>query len=256
MESDDESSDDEDQESLPAVRSYAALMQSFTSESGPQAKRRKLDQAPDSKSAKATEEDDLDLVPDDVDDVEEPEEGPETATDGLLEEYEEVLEDSSDPFEVHFADPDNNVLSERLKSLEQNQWASQKTSILKFGKMLISIPQKEDPKTNPSASGPDELKLKQKLASVMSKKRPEFDDLEKNIAPSIFGYQDVLYCERSPTNSETLRRLACLHAVNHVFKLVLTPCKLNSTNSSLGLEIVSLRIMPVLQKRNTTMTLN
>ena len=134
------------------------------------------------------------------------------------------MEDSSDPFEAHFADPDDNVLARRLKSLEQSQWVTQKSSVLKFGKVIMSIPQKEDVKISALSnlvSGPAELKLKQKLASVMSKQRPEFDDLEKHITPSIFSYHDVLYCERRPTNSENLRRLACLHAINHVFKFVL-----------------------------------
>jgi U3 small nucleolar RNA-associated protein 25 len=67
-------------------------------------------------------------------------------------------------------------------------------------------------------SGPAELKLKQKLAGVISKQLVEFDGLEKYIAPSIFNYQDILYCERRPTNSEILRRLVCLHVINHIFK--------------------------------------
>ena len=204
--------------------SYAALMQSFASESGPQAKKRKLDPAPERNAAQVTQDEVSDAVADDADEVEEPEEGPETATDGLIEEDEDDLEDSSDPFEAHFADPDDNVLARRLKSLEQSQWVTQKSSVLKFGKVIMSIPQKEDVKISALSnlvSGPAELKLKQKLASVMSKQRPEFDDLEKHITPSIFSYHDVLYCERRPTNSENLRRLACLHAINHVFKFVL-----------------------------------
>jgi U3 small nucleolar RNA-associated protein 25 len=198
-------------------------MQSFAAESGPQVKRRKLDQAPKPKTAKATEDEESDAVAEDADEVEEPEEGPETATDGLLEDDEDDLEDASDPFEAHFADPDDNLLARRLKSLEQSQWSTQKSSIPKFGKVIMSIPQKDDVKVSnafSSVSGPAELKLKQKLAIVMSKQRPEFNDLEKHIAPSIFSYQDVLFCERQPTISEILKRLACLHAVNHVFKFV------------------------------------
>jgi U3 small nucleolar RNA-associated protein 25 len=69
-----------------------------------------------------------------------------------------------------------------------------------------------------SISGPRDLKLKQKLAGVISKQIPNFEPLEKSIAGYMFNYQDILYCERNPTNSDSLRRLACLHAVNHVFK--------------------------------------
>jgi len=202
------------------VRSYAALMQSFATDLGPQAKRRKLDPEAGPESAKTEEEENLEAAAEDADEVEEPEEGPETRTDGLLED-EDDLEDASDPFEAHFADPDDNILSKRLKSLEKNQWATQKVTIPKFGKVVIGIPEIDDKndRTRPKPmSGPGELRLKQKLAGVMSKQRPEFGDLEKHIAPSVFGYQDLFYCERRPTNSESLRRLACLHAVNHVFK--------------------------------------
>jgi U3 small nucleolar RNA-associated protein 25 len=194
-------------------------MQSFAVDVGPQAKRRKLDPAPGSKSAKVVEEEDS--AAEDADEVVEPEEGPETATDGFLEEDEDALQDASDPFEAHFADPDDNVLSRTLKSIEQTQWSTQKVSIPKFGKVVTGIPETEDTKSRidlKPMSGSGELKLKQKLAAVMFKQRPRFDDLEKHLAPAIFSYQDVLYSERRPTNSESLRRLACLHAVNHVFK--------------------------------------
>jgi U3 small nucleolar RNA-associated protein 25 len=231
LESQDESNGDEDQEPLSAVRSYATLMQSFIADSGPQPKKRKLDRAPEPKAAKVAEAEDSDAFAEDVDEAEEPEEGPETATDGLLEEEgeeeeEETSEDASDPFEAHFAAPDDNILAKRLQSLEQNHWATWKSSIPKFGKVVMSLPQEEDLTSSnllKPISGPAELKLKQKLAGIMSKERPEFDDLEKHIAPPIFSYQDVLYCERHPRNSENLRRLACLHAVNHVFKFVLAP---------------------------------
>jgi U3 small nucleolar RNA-associated protein 25 len=218
LESQHESSEDE--EPLPAVRSYAALMESFAAGVSPQAKRRKLDQTPESRPTKVGQEEGFAASVEDADEVQEPEEGPETATDGLLEEDEDDLEDASDPFEAHFADP-GNVLSRRLKSLEKNLWTTQKLSVPKFGKVTLSFPGDEGDKSSTGLkpiSGPAELKLKQKLAGFMSKERPEFDDVERYIAPAIFSYQDVLYCERRPTNSESLRRLACLHAINHVFK--------------------------------------
>jgi len=207
LESQHESSEDE--EPLPVVRSYAALMESFTASVSPQAKRRKIDQVPESRPSKVGQEEDFGAGIEDADEVQEPEED------------EDDLEDASDPFEAHFADPDNNVLSRRLKSLDKNLWTTQKLSLPKFGKVTMSFPGDEDNKSSTGLkpiSGPAELKLKQKLAGFMSKERPEFDEVEKYIAPAIFSYQDVLYCERRPTNSESLRRLACLHAINHVFK--------------------------------------
>jgi U3 small nucleolar RNA-associated protein 25 len=231
VESQEESSDEED-DAGPAVpvRSYAALMQSLSAESAPQVKRRKLEHTSNPKAEEigVTERvADAEAVAEETDLVEEEEEGPETATDGLLEdEDQDEPEDASDPFEAHFADPDDNLLGKRLRSLQQNEWTSQKAALLKVGKAVISVPQKEDTKgSNGSTpvSGPEELKLKQKLAGAMLKQLPSFDALEKSIAQYIFGYQDVLFCERSPSNSASLRRLTCLHAINHVFKLVLNP---------------------------------
>ena len=38
------------------------------------------------------------------------------------------------------------------------------------------------------------------------------------LASSLSSYQDLLFCDRSPQNAKDLRKLTCLHALNHVFK--------------------------------------
>lgn len=211
-------------EPAPAVRSYAALMQSLTSDSAPQAKRRKLDHRAESKPVETPKDHDIEdeEAADDADHVEEEEEGPDSAIDDLLEDdNEDEPEDASDPFEAHFADPDDNILAKRLDALQKIQWVTKKVQLPKFGKVVMNFPQIKDltKYTAPlPISGPGELKLKQKLAGVMAKHRPSFDTLETYVTPLIFNYQDILYCQRSPANSESLRRLTCLHAVNHVFK--------------------------------------
>jgi U3 small nucleolar RNA-associated protein 25 len=219
-----DSGSEEDEEPLPAGRPYATLMQRLIADSAPQPKRRKLDHSSDIAAPQNEDLQDVedDQIRDDVNQVEEPEEGPETAIDGLLEDGEENdSEDASDPFEAHFADPDENLLSRRLKSLQNNQWAIQKSLLPKVGRVIFSIPQEDDSSLDSlpaTISGPGDLKLKQKLASVISKQKLSFDPLEKHIAPYIFNYRDVLYCERDLNNSQNLQRLVCLHAVNHVFK--------------------------------------
>lgn len=221
LESDSDSSDEEDAP-LPATHSYAALMQSLASESAPQPKRRKLEHPTESSEAKESPASDFDVVEqgEDADVVDEEEEGPETAIDGLLEDSDDE-EDASDPFEAHFADPEDNLLAKRLKAVQANSWITTKTVLPKFGKVVMNLPQTDvvsDVAVPPAILGPHNLKLKQKLAGVISKQKPNFDPLERSIAAYMFNYQDILYCERDPVNSDSLRRLACLHAVNHVFK--------------------------------------
>ncbi|RAL65425.1 hypothetical protein DID88_000992 [Monilinia fructigena] len=189
MESEEESSDDEDdEEPAPAVKSYAALMQ----------KRKKPDE----------EVDPVDQDANDADHVEEAEEGPETAIDGQFEDDDE--EDNSDPFETHFANPDDNVLSRRLQHLEKGQWAVQRSILAKVGKAITSIPDYDEPKqTKPiSTSSPEELKLKQKLAGVIKKQCPAFDALEKSISPLIFWVSrfTVLTRDRVIKNNSRLAR--------------------------------------------------
>ena len=209
------------------MRSYAALIQSFAGDSAPQAKKRKLDPIQEPKVEKDREiaDSEDDDIEDDAHPLEQKEEGPEMATEDLIEveDEEEELEDVLDPFEAHFANPDNNILTRRLKLLQQltPQWTSQKVLLPQVGKALFSLPQEDDFRaiTPPTPiSEPTDLRLKHKLAAVVSKQRPFFNALEKGITPFMFNYQDILFCERNPDNSEDLRRLICLHAVNHLFK--------------------------------------
>jgi U3 small nucleolar RNA-associated protein 25 len=218
--SEDGSSSEDNDEPLPTIRPYSALIQSLTASASPQAKRRKLDLHQESNVDKTTPVDTGLELDEDTDEIAEEENGSEAAIDEVSEGEDSDVESREDPFDAHFANPDENLLKARLQSLQKGTW-SQERLTTKTGKIVTAVPESANSEGYAeitSVSGPKELKLKQKLAVSITKQRRSFDDLEKTIAVHMFNYKDLLFCERSPTNSEKLRRLACLHAVNHVFK--------------------------------------
>lgn len=62
------------------------------------------------------------------------------------------------------------------------------------------------------------MQLKQRLKSPAARLLPAFDQLTGSLAADICRYRDVLFPSRTPGCAEDLRRLACLHSLNHVFK--------------------------------------
>jgi U3 small nucleolar RNA-associated protein 25 len=184
-------------------------------------KRRKIDTAQEAGISSRTHEEVTFDALNEVDHVEEAEEGPELAVDGLLEEEQSDAEDILDPFEAHFARFNDDDVAGRLRAIQKDQWTTQKASISSLGKAMFSVPEATrgtEISLPEVISGPEELKLKQKLSVSIARQKPIFDPLEKSLAPCIFNYRDIFFCERTPLNSESIRRMVCLHAVNHVFK--------------------------------------
>lgn len=226
-----DSGDDSDDEdiSAPKTSAYATLLQVFTKENGPAKKRRKLDHTTTDAKEETKQDDGSDEEenndPVDADDVEEAEEGPETAVEGTMDDEDDEDDNTSkpDPFKEHFAEPDETVLSRRLKNLQESIWRTEKEMIPKVGKSLWSTP--EHPRDSRVTTGlqcnrPSGLNLKKKLKDVVNRENHSFDELEERIAPLMFGYHDLLFCDRTLANAQKLRWLTCLHAVNHVFKYV------------------------------------
>lgn len=175
------------------------------------------------KSSKVQEKDEAasEDEKDDVDLVEEPEEEPGVEADLEVEDDDDDdIPDTSDPFESHFVTPDGTEYAKRLKGIQSN--THQPKQLEKNGwRIFRSIPGEDaDDTDQPTAviQGPSGLKLKHRLIETAQKQRPNFDKLEQILYPMTFGYQDLLFCGRNVNNAENLRRMACLHAVNHVFK--------------------------------------
>ncbi|KAG9246285.1 U3 small nucleolar RNA-associated protein 25 [Calycina marina] len=198
------SSDADDEEELPSKSSYATLLESLTS--GPQAKRRKIIHVQE--PMPVIEVTKLSIVSEPV--IADSEE-----------DSDDELEDASDPFEVHFADPDENILSKRLEALQLSQWSTQRVVLPNSETGVLSIPGAGETPSGHTFSkvrNSSDLKLHKKLVSIVEEQRPQFDELESTVAPLMFNYQDMLFYERKVSNVESLRRLVCLHAINHIFK--------------------------------------
>lgn len=127
-------------------------------------------------------------------------------------------EDAADPFEAHFANPDSNELSTRLRSIQQSKWEVERTTS-SLERRLAMYPA-------PSGVGAASsqriillrVHLKQKLRARGEKELSKCSKTISDLVPTINGYQDVLCGGRNVSNAEDLRVVTCLHALNHVLK--------------------------------------
>ncbi|RBQ82700.1 hypothetical protein VDGD_01483 [Verticillium dahliae] len=211
-----------------------ALLQGFTDDSGRNAKRRKLDSGaaakePDLGSAPLDDESEDDDAegkePEDLDLVEEAEEDPavahaEAEDDIDVDDNDEDEEDATDPFDNHFTSPDETLTAQRVRAVQGNEWATSR-HVTKLSRAVLMSPKvdgAEEAKLPSPITGPDGLKLKMKLKEVVSRKLPSFDPVQQSLAPMLFNYQDILFGDRNVRNSDSLRQITCLHAINHVLK--------------------------------------
>lgn len=221
---------DEDDDDEQSANPYQSLLKSLA-ESAPKTKKRKLEPSEtDEKAQKQarteqTEKDgdgsdeSGDEPKEDPDHVDEPEDlDQEPAPEDLFDEDDE--EDPTDPFEAHFANPDMKLATPRLKAIKQEDWQIRRINSPPW-RLFFNSPYTPDAGDVPlpkAITRPKDLRLKKKLAENISDKWTEFNDTEKLLAPLVFNYYDTLFCERTISNAPALRRMACLHALNHVFK--------------------------------------
>ena len=211
--SDDDEEAEEEDESQPAANAYAALLQSFsTRDAGsgePRKKRRKLEHehAPE-KDAPAEEDASSEASKDIGDDAEQ--------GDSDADDTEQELEKA---YEKHFANPDENELASRLKRIAANQWSSHKlhnASAKAKGFGVLQVPSDEVQPLTRKVKSTRDVQLKARLVENAHKKIGDFDQVEQTIAPSLFGYQDLLFGARTVQNAGRLRDMTCLHALNHI----------------------------------------
>ena len=228
LDADDETSSDEEDIPVDNIPAFSALLQSFAAEKitiERQSKRRKLENDVTPQELEEGDEvlEDGIVDGDALDEVDEVEDSEEELHEGdeVLDEGPDKEDDNgSDPFDVHFANPNEDTLIRRLQAIAKNEWGVRKIDHGKVGKAVISLPIPGLENWSPSGSilHPEGLHLKSKLVEPAKKLRTSFDPLEATLAPYIFQNQDVLYCGRASANAGGLRTMYCLHALNHILK--------------------------------------
>jgi U3 small nucleolar RNA-associated protein 25 len=216
--SDDAASDEEEEEAQPISNAYATLLQSFSSRNTGseehRKKRRKLghdepshEVEVDDGSESSTLEAEEPVDEDEQEDVDIDEEN---------EDEDDKGQELEKAYEKHFANPDQNELTTRLKRIAANQWASQKLDrVSGRGVGILQVPG-EEAKAPRKLKNVRDVQLKARLVENAQKQVGAFDELEQAIAPSIFGYQDLLFGARTVQNAGRLRDITCLHALNHI----------------------------------------
>ncbi|PGH15807.1 hypothetical protein AJ79_02188 [Helicocarpus griseus UAMH5409] len=223
---DDASPSSDDEEENTTEKPYNTLLQLFNAgqnANGPARKRRKIEHS--DKNAEVA------IEPKDASDAEDQSES-EGAEDNEEEEEEDAAmeeagaeesddeNDASDPFETHFSNVDGSILSQQIKAISTKGWQPHKNELPGKIRLVINQPNTggDQVQSLPAVHGPENLKLKQKLANNARDHFTKFDSLSSSLAPYMFGYQDLLFGARALSNSAKLRDLYCLHILNHILK--------------------------------------
>lgn len=104
-----------------------------------------------------------------------------------------------------------------MKRISENQWSSKKLES-SAGKGIIQVPASEQESLDRrKIRSTNDLQLKARLVENAKNMVGTFKaGVEQDIAPSIFGYQDLLFGARTVQNAGRLRDITCLHALNHI----------------------------------------
>lgn len=226
----DVASDDDDEQQATA-RPYMALMQKFhdsRASSAPSAKRRKITHAELSSRSPSPaeeqsedegeeeEEEEPDTKREDIDEADEEDEETGGVEDAAEDSDDEI--DAADPFDAHFANPDQNITAPAVAAAKKGEWSTSRAVIQPWRAVVVS-PSTSNAEPMPQPiSGLGGLKLKQKLRETAKEKMGNLDAVQRTFAPLLFSYKDILHCDRSVENSHKMRQTVCLHALNHIFK--------------------------------------
>ncbi|KAK4986645.1 rRNA-binding ribosome biosynthesis protein utp25 [Elasticomyces elasticus] len=223
----DEESSEEEEGSAKTGYSYNTLLQSLTQSSEQderQRKRRKLDH-----NISHVEEQEAVLLRDAEEEIAEALAAPPGADEIAASSQDEEPESSDDReddedetadlYLTHFGSLEVESTAKRVQAVEQHRWQSQRQVLGDIGRLVVNVPDGDSGAAlKPPVKMLRHLSLKQRLAEVALGRTSSLDRLQQVLAPYMFGYQDILFGDRTTQNGSGLRDLACLHALNHVYK--------------------------------------
>jgi len=224
-------SDDEDVQKN-TVQPYNALLLSLNAkvEQGePQRKKRRTDST--ARQEELEEHEDHGIEPEEDDDLGDSE------VEVEVEDVDEV-EIDVDAFSKHISESNSEELEQKIHAVKNNTWSTEKRSKQLQWSHTLMVPTLPELTASPrfgTISSTGDMMLKQRLREPAEKVVTALDKLSGNVASAIFNYRDLLFPQRNLENSETIRKLTCLHALNHVFK---TRDKVINDNARLSREDV------------------
>ena len=127
-------------------------------------------------------------------------------------------EDSSDPFETHFDHPNETEVTSRLGKVKAGALQTKQIKSDVIGKLSEAGSVVVTAAAAPRMSSIKSAKLKKRLVVPAMALLPKLTPLQKELAPGILEYKDLIFSGRTSENAEDLRRLACVHALNHLYK--------------------------------------
>ena len=228
--------EESEEEEVPsnANTSYKTLLQALNANvqrEGPPWKKRKIDGIEAPSKAPPRE-----FAPEEVveleDDISEPDE------DGPSRDAEETeTAEQSAPFAQHFETSEECAdLSKKISAIKGNRWHIQKEPIQGKWGYSYRYPESSGAAINQRLHqfvNFGSLPLKERLKAAATRALPQLDPLTSHVTSSIFTYRDVFFPLRNLHNADILRKVTCLHALNHVFT---TRDKIIKNNSRLGKE--------------------
>lgn len=206
---------EQDVEPTKSLNPYNALLQSLSANvprAEPQRKRRKI-QHIEAHQEPTVAKYALDIAG-------ESEEGNDLVDDDAEEADNEEVS-GHDHFSKHISDRDEAELAHQVQDVKDNRWRTAKQiqepgwSTIRKNPVSLETTYKDQ---NHSLLDFDGLCLKEKLKGPGRKFLLSLDPVAGTLASSILTYTDTLFPQRLLQNAESLRKIACLHSLNHIFK--------------------------------------